>query len=40
LALSARDALHLAVMHRHEVSKILTFDSGFDSVPGIERISA
>jgi predicted nucleic acid-binding protein len=36
--LSARDALHLAVMERHGVSRIMTFDSGFDAIPGIERL--
>jgi len=38
--LSARDALHLAVMARHGVERILSFDAGFDGVPGIERIRA
>lgn len=37
--LSARDAIHVALMERHGVSDILTFDSGFDQVPGIRRIS-
>jgi uncharacterized protein len=37
--LSARDALHVAVMRRREVSRIMSFDSGFDAVPGIERLS-
>lgn len=37
--LSARDALHVAVMERHGVSTVLTFDSGFDDVPGIRRLS-
>lgn len=37
--LSARDALHVASMRRYEVSRILTFDRDFDSVPGIERIT-
>jgi predicted nucleic acid-binding protein len=35
---SSRDALHLAVMRRHAVSRILSFDSGFDGFPGVERI--
>jgi predicted nucleic acid-binding protein len=35
--LSARDALHLAVMQRHGVERILTLDEGFDLWPGIER---
>ena len=36
-ALSARDAVHAAIMRRHGVSRILTFDRGFDAVPGIHR---
>lgn len=39
-ALSARDALHVAVMRRRGVRRILSFDGGFDDVPGVERISA
>lgn len=35
---SARDALHVAVMRRHEVGRIMSFDRAFDAVPGIERI--
>ncbi len=37
--LSARDALHLAVMNRHGVARIMSFDPGFDGFPGITRIS-
>ena len=37
--LSARDALHLAVMEQHGIDRILTFDSGFDGFPGITRLS-
>jgi len=37
--LSARDAVHLAVMARHGIEQILTFDSGFDGFPGIRRLS-
>jgi hypothetical protein len=37
--LSARDALHVAVMEREGVHRIMSFDRGFDSVPGIERLS-
>ena len=37
--LSARDALHAAVMLRHGVDRVLTFDQGFDTVAGIERLS-
>jgi uncharacterized protein len=36
--LSARDALHVAVMQRREVSRILSFDRGFDAVGTIERL--
>jgi uncharacterized protein len=36
--LTARDAVHIAVMERNGVAKILTFDRGFDDYPGIERI--
>ena len=35
--ISARDALHLAVMETADVSQILSFDRGFDKCPGIER---
>ena len=38
--LSARDALHLAIMERQRITRILSFDSGFDGVPGIERLTA
>lgn len=38
--LSARDALHAAVMHRHGIEEILTYDAGFDAVPWIRRIGA
>jgi len=37
--LSARDALHLAVMERQGVRRIMSFDTGFDGFPGIERLS-
>ena len=37
--LSARDAIHVAVMERHGVTRILSFDRGFDGVPGIERLA-
>ncbi|MGH7308619.1 MAG: type II toxin-antitoxin system VapC family toxin [Candidatus Rokuibacteriota bacterium] len=36
--LSARDALHVAVMEGQGIRRILSFDSGFDDVPGIERL--
>jgi hypothetical protein len=37
-SMSARDALHLAVMGRHQITKILSFDSGFDGFPGVTRL--
>jgi uncharacterized protein len=37
--LSARDAVHLAVMEHHGIDRILTFDAGFDGFPGITRLS-
>lgn len=37
--LSARDALHVAIMERYEVARLLSFDAGFDAVPWIERIA-
>ncbi|MBK5255113.1 MAG: type II toxin-antitoxin system VapC family toxin [Vicinamibacteria bacterium] len=33
--LSARDALHVAVMEQQGVNRILSFDAGFDGFPGI-----
>jgi hypothetical protein len=35
--LSARDAIHVAVMEEQGCETILTFDRGFDAVPGIRR---
>jgi predicted nucleic acid-binding protein len=37
--LSARDAIHLSIMERHGIERILSFDTGFDSFPGITRLS-
>ena len=39
IELSARVALHLAVMEHHGIDRILSFDSGFDQFPGIIRLS-
>ena len=36
--LSARDAVHIAVMERHGIRSILSFDGDFDRWPGIQRI--
>jgi predicted nucleic acid-binding protein len=37
--LSARDAIHLAVMERNGIKRILSFDSGFDGISGLIRIT-
>ena len=36
--LSARDAVHLAVMQSYGIDRILSFDAGFDGLAGITRI--
>ena len=36
--LSARDSLHIAVMERHGIRSILSFDADFDRWPGLKRI--
>ena len=35
--LSARDA-HVATMERYGIPRIMSFDTGFDGYPGIERL--
>jgi len=37
-SLSARDSLHAAVMRRRGIRHILTFDTAFDAVRGLERL--
>jgi uncharacterized protein len=37
-SLQARDAIHVAVMQRHDIGRILSFDRVFDEVPGLMRI--
>ncbi len=37
--LSARDAVHLAILERNQIETILSFDSGFDDYPGITRLA-
>lgn len=37
-AISARDALHVAVMEAAGITKIMTFDRGFDEIPGVTRV--
>ena len=36
--LSARDALHAAVMERESITRIMSFDVGFDALPGVIRL--
>ena len=37
--ISVRDAVHAAVMLNHDISKIATFDEGFDALDGIKRVA-
>ena len=36
--LSARDSVHIAIMERHGIRSILSFDADFDRWPGLTRI--
>jgi len=36
--LSARDSLHAAVMERHGVDQIMSFDHGYDEITSIQRL--
>ena len=36
--MSARDAVHIAVMERYGIRSILSFDGDFDRWPGLQRI--
>jgi predicted nucleic acid-binding protein len=36
--LTARDAIHLAVMREHGIEQILSFDRHFDGLPGVTRL--
>jgi uncharacterized protein len=38
--LSARDALHAAIMEREGVTRIMSFDTAFDGLPGVTRLGA
>ncbi len=38
--LSARDAVHAAVMEAKGIARIFTFDAGFDFFPGVDRLSS
>ena len=37
-SLSARDAIHIAIMERRGVLSILSFDADFDRWPGLKRL--
>jgi predicted nucleic acid-binding protein len=37
--LSARDALHVAVMGRYNIAQVMSFDHGFDAHPGLGRLT-
>ncbi len=36
--MTARDAVHAAVMEHHGIDEILSFDRHFDGVPGLHRL--
>ena len=36
--LSARDSLHVAVMRRHGIEWVMSFDGDFDGVPDLKRL--
>ena len=36
--LAARDALHVAIMQRHGIDRIMSFDRAFDGIPGLIRL--
>ncbi len=38
--ISARDAIHVAVIERRGVERVMSFDRGLDQVPGIVRVGA
>jgi len=38
--LSSRDAIHAAIMAKNAITEIVSFDKGFDTLPGITRIAA
>jgi predicted nucleic acid-binding protein len=37
-SLSARDAIHIAIMERHSIHSIFSFDGDFDRWPGLKRL--
>lgn len=36
--LSARDAIHVAIMQRRDIARVMSFDRAFDLVPGLQRV--
>lgn len=38
--LSARDAIHVAVMEQRGIQQILSFDKGFDRYPNVRRVTS
>jgi predicted nucleic acid-binding protein len=38
VSMSARDALHIAIMERHGIQSVLSFDGDFDRWQGLQRI--
>jgi uncharacterized protein len=39
-SLSARDAIHIAVMNENGITAIFSFDGDYDQIPNINRISS
>jgi predicted nucleic acid-binding protein len=37
-SLSARDSIHVAIMQAHGLRRIMSFDTGFDLIPGLTRL--
>ncbi|MBV9074926.1 MAG: type II toxin-antitoxin system VapC family toxin [Acidobacteria bacterium] len=35
---SAREAIHVAVMENHGINTLLSFDRGFETIPGLRRL--
>jgi predicted nucleic acid-binding protein len=40
MQLSARGALHAVVMEREGIDRVMSFDRGFDALPGVTRLGA
>jgi predicted nucleic acid-binding protein len=36
---TARDAIHIAVMQARDIDRVMSFDRGFDGIPGVERLA-